>query len=106
MKRAIHLLWLAALLLCPIVLWLLPVEYFNSEGVLACPSRSLFDIECLGCGLTRAVMHFHHFEFQEAIYYHMGVVLFYPFLVWLWQKWVRAELAYFEWFPRGGVAGV
>ena len=49
--------------------------------------------------MTRAVMHFHHFDFTEAIYYNTGVVLIYPFLVWLWQHWLRAELKYLGYLP-------
>ncbi len=94
MKKAIHTAWLIALLVCPIALWLMPVDYFNNGGGLSCPSESWFGIECLGCGMSRAVMHFHHFDFMEAIYYNSLVVVIYPFLIWLWQLWVRAELAY------------
>jgi Ni/Fe-hydrogenase subunit HybB-like protein len=57
-----------------------------------CLSRLLFDIECWGCGMTRAVMHFHHFEFSDAIYYNMGVVLVYPLLIIVWYIWVKAAL--------------
>ena len=44
--------------------------------------------------MTRAVMHLHHLELTEAVYYNPAVVLVYPSLVWLWQHWVRAELRY------------
>ncbi|OAV45470.1 DUF2752 domain-containing protein [Lewinella sp. 4G2] len=101
--KFIHGLWLIALLLTPIVLWVLPVDFFNDTGVVTCPSVMLFDLECWGCGLTRAVMHFHHWEFGEALFYNFAVVFFYPFLVWLWQKWVRAEFRYFE-LLRGKMA--
>jgi len=39
--------------------------------------------------MTRAVMHFHHFEFEEAISYNMGVVLVYPLLIWVWFTWIK-----------------
>lgn len=100
MKKAIHYAWLMALLLCPIVLWVLPVDFFTDGGPIVCPSRALFDIECFGCGITRAVMNFHHFEFTEAIYYNSLVIGVYPFLVWLWQLWVRAELRYLDIWPK------
>lgn len=101
MKKAVHYAWLFALILCPIVLWILPADFFNENTVLACPSQTFFDVECLGCGITRAVMNFHHFDFTEAIFYNALVIAVYPFLVWLWQLWVRAELRYLNIWPKG-----
>ena len=94
LTTTVHYLWLAALLLCPLVLWLLPADFFNDGNGLGCPSRWLLDVECPGCGMTRAVMHLHHLDLTEAIYYNLGVVVVYPFLVWLWQHWVRAEVRF------------
>lgn len=79
--------WLIALLIFPIVLWVLPADFFD-EGQAVCPSRVFFDIECLGCGMTRAVMHMHHFDYEEAFYYNYGVLLVYPILVIIWGFWV------------------
>lgn len=95
--KTIHWLWLIALLLAPIVLWILPADFFD-EGVVLCPTASLLGFECFACGITRAVMHFHHFDFSEALYYNLLVVLVYPFLIWLWQYWVRAELRHLKLF--------
>lgn len=79
--------WLFALLIFPIVLWILPPDFFD-EGPAVCPSRVFFDIECFGCGMTRAVMHLHHFDYEEAFYYNYGVLLIYPALVIVWGFWV------------------
>jgi len=46
------------------LLWL-PADYFD-KGETICPSKRFLDIECLGCGLTRACMHLIHFDFSEA----------------------------------------
>ena len=83
-------LWLFALIITPIVLWILPGDFFDDGELVVCLSRSLFDIECLGCGMTRAVMHFHNFQFEDAIFYNTGVLFIYPFLVWLWFSWTKA----------------
>ena len=86
--------WITLVLMIafPFFLWIVPSGTFDDTGVIICPSRFLFDIECFGCGMTRAVMHFHHFEFEEAVYYNMFVVLIYPGLVWVWFRWVRQIL--------------
>jgi Protein of unknown function (DUF2752) len=89
MKKNIDKIWLPLLLLEPIVLWLLPGDFFDNTGFELCPSKALFNIECLGCGMTRAVMHFHHFEFSDAIFFNYGVVAIYPALVVVWFIWVK-----------------
>jgi hypothetical protein len=86
--RAINIAWLILLILAPLVLWLLPAGFFDSEdGLVLCPSRALFNFECLGCGMTRAVMHFHHFEFDDAIYFNRASFIVYPALVVVWTMW-------------------
>jgi len=76
--------WAGILLLAPIVLWILPADYFDNSERIICPSRALFEVECPGCGLTRGVMHLHHFDFEEALYFNNLVFIVYPALVILW----------------------
>jgi hypothetical protein len=73
-KRNITVLWLIALLLVPIILWILPGDFFDDGDLIICPSRFLFDIECFGCGMTRAVQHMHNFQWDDAVYYNTGVL--------------------------------
>lgn len=82
--------WFAALSLFPFVLWLLPAGFFDRTGLELCPSKFFFDIECFGCGITRAVMHLHHLDWREAVYYNNLVVIVYPALVATWFIWWRA----------------
>lgn len=86
-NRPIQIAWLIALLLTPIILWILPGGFFDDSNVIICPSRLLFDFECFGCGMTRAVQHMHNFEFEDALYYNMGVVAVYPGLIYVWGLW-------------------
>lgn len=65
----------AALLLLPLVLMLMPADYFD-EGESICLSVQLFDTECYGCGLTRSIMHLLHFDLHESVYYNpLGIVV-------------------------------
>jgi len=88
-KNNLDKIWLALLLITPIVLWLLPGDFFDNTGIEICPSKALFNVECLGCGMTRAVMHMHHFQFSDAIFYNYGVVAIYPALVIVWFIWAK-----------------
>lgn len=78
--------WLAALLVTPLALWALPADYFD-EGESMCPSVQLFDVECWGCGSTRAVQHLHHAELGDALYFHGFAPGIYLLLVALWCLW-------------------
>lgn len=80
--------WLIALLIFPIFLWILPANFFDEGTTILCPSRFLFDIECYGCGITRAVMHMHHFEFGDAAYFNLLSFVVYPGLIFVWGDWV------------------
>lgn len=84
----VNLSWMAALLAFPIILWLMPANFFDDTGVDICPSKLFFDVECFGCGMTRATMHMHHFEWQEAVYYNTGIMAVYPALVIVWALWL------------------
>lgn len=81
--------WLAALLIFPIVLWIMPADFFDNSTTVLCPSRLFFDVECFGCGITRAIMHIHHFDFEEALYYNGLSFILYPGLIAVWALWVR-----------------
>jgi hypothetical protein len=87
----VNLIWLIALVLFPIVLWLMPSDFFDNTGFEICPSKLFFDVECFGCGMTRAVMHMHHLDWMNAIfYYNYGIVIVYPALIILWFIWLKA----------------
>lgn len=84
--------WLIALGIFPLVLWLMPSTTFDESEVIVCPSRLLFDAECPGCGMTRGVMHMHHFEWADALYFNLGSPVAYVALIGLWLYWVYAAM--------------
>jgi Protein of unknown function (DUF2752) len=89
MRKKIDKAWLVLLLIAPFVLWILPGDFFDNTGIEICPSKLFFNFECLGCGMTRAVMHMHHFQFEDAIFFNYGVVAIYPLLIVIWFIWVK-----------------
>ncbi len=69
----------------PFVLILLPSDYFD-KGESICLSKMLAGMECYACGLTRATMHFVHFEFQKAWEFNKLSFIVVPMLFPLWLK--------------------
>ena len=57
----------------------LPKEYFD-KGESLCLSKRLLDMECLGCGLTRATMYLIHGDWREEIYYNPLALLTTPIM--------------------------
>ncbi|HIA37160.1 MAG TPA: DUF2752 domain-containing protein [Flavobacteriales bacterium] len=87
------------LLSIPISLIALPENFFDT-GKSICISVVLFDKECYGCGMTRAIMHIIHFDFQRALDFNrLGFVVF-PLLVMLWLKLIFGTfgIKLFKWF--------
>ncbi len=68
-----------------LVLLILPADYFD-EGQSVCVSVLLFDLNCYGCGMTRAVQHFIHLEFATAAEYNKLVFIVFPLLVFMIVK--------------------
>ena len=73
-----------------IILWgiiftliLIPREIIFGENVFFsfCIHQVLLDFECPGCGMTRAVYSFLHFEFLESLKLNFAVVGLIPFLI-------------------------
>ena len=73
------------LFLSPIILLILPADFFDSGNTI-CLSVFFFDVEYYGCGMTRELMHFIHFEFNKAMEFNKLVILVFPFLFLLCLK--------------------
>ena len=69
----------------PLILLILPSTFFD-KGESLCLSKSLAGYECYACGLTKATMHFVHFEFQKAWDFNKLVFIVVPMLFPLWVK--------------------
>ncbi|MBS7785789.1 DUF2752 domain-containing protein [Flavobacterium sp. CYK-55] len=72
-------------IIAPLVLLLLPVTFFDT-GESICLSKMLANTECYACGMTKATMHFIHFDFQKAWDYNKLSYIVVPLLFPLWLK--------------------
>jgi len=82
---------LCFLVVTPIIIFLLPIDYFDQGGSI-CLSQVLFDQECYACGLTRGCKHLLHLDLENAFAYNMGSFLALPLVSFLWLKWFLSEL--------------
>jgi hypothetical protein len=72
--------YLAVLLIIPLVLLLLPSTFFDN-GDSVCMSVVFFDMECYACGMTRAIQHIIHFDFFVAYQFNKLSVIVFPLFV-------------------------
>ena len=85
MKRIGFLLLLGGMIIIPIVLIILPPNFFDN-GQSICLSVLLFDKSCLGCGMTRAIQHLIHLDFTSAYNFNKISFLVFPILIFFWIK--------------------
>ena len=76
------------------MLLLLPATIFDS-GPTICISKLITDIDCPGCGITRAVQHALHLDFQKAWDYNKIIIVIAPLLIWVYFQEVKTSYTYF-----------
>jgi len=70
------------------VLLILPADFFD-DGESMCLSVILLDTECPACGMTRAIQHLLHFNFETASQYNKLAFIVLPILIVVWVIEVR-----------------
>ena len=82
-------------------LFFLPADYFD-KGQSMCLSMVFFDLECLGCGLTRGILHLMHLDIQTAWEFNKLSFIILPIgiLLWIHLLGVLIERPYLPFFKR------
>ena len=90
---------LVMLLMLPVLLMLLPVDFFD-RGRSICIYTNITGKNCYGCGMTRALMHILHFDFTAAWAYNKLAFAVFPLIALFYLKWVFALLGVriLKWF--------
>ena len=88
MIKKIQTLYLIFLIVIPFIFIFLPKDFFNS-GESICLSIVFFKKECYGCGMTRAIQHLIHLDFNGA--YQLNKLSFFvlPTLIYLLLKEIK-----------------
>jgi len=82
MKKLLLKLYLFFLVALPLILIILPANFFDS-GQSMCLSIIILDRECYACGMTRAVQHLIHFDFISAYNFNKISFIVVPLLIYL-----------------------
>ena len=85
MKKKYLKIYLAVLLIIPLVLLILPSTFFDN-GDSVCMSVVFFDRECYACGMTRAIQHLIHFDFFIAFQLNKLSVIVLPLIIFSYFK--------------------
>ncbi len=73
------------------MVYLIPNELIF-EGNTVCIFKSLFDIECFGCGMTRAIYLLLHGDINGAVEYNWRVIIILPLLLTLYIDYIISRL--------------
>lgn len=68
------------MIIFPIIVLLIPVDYVEANPI-PCVFRTFFNIECIGCGMTRASLNLLHFNFAKAYEYNRLVFIVLPLVI-------------------------
>ncbi len=77
---------LALYILAALALFCIPREWMQDEGESVCLSKRLFNMECYGCGLTRATLAIIHGDFAAAWALNSRAFIVVPLLAFLYLK--------------------
>ena len=57
-----------------------------------CQWKLITGQDCIGCGITRAIISILKFNFKEAIEYNPLVIIVFPLLIYVWIKYIYRHL--------------
>jgi hypothetical protein len=79
--------------------FVVPTSYFES-GQSLCLVKSIFGVDCPGCGMTRALSALAHGDFVSAIQFNRSVVIIGPLLSFTLIRALLEELSGFSGLVR------
>jgi hypothetical protein len=77
-------------ILIPLAFALVPTLFLES-GHSLCLIKLVFGIECLGCGMTRAISSVLHGDIVSAFQHNKLVIVVFPLLCYIWLQHVIEE---------------
>lgn len=84
-SRQFRILELTGIFLIPVLFFVVPLDWVKEQHSV-CLFKMVTGNECIGCGMTRAVLSVFHFRFEDAIMFNKLVIIVFPLLVFIWAK--------------------
>ena len=76
----------------PLFMLIVPLSSLESYPSL-CLFKNIAGIDCIGCGMTRAVSSLLHGDAEKAYRYNRLVVIVFPLLLYSWMTFISKEWA-------------
>ncbi|MDR2868809.1 MAG: DUF2752 domain-containing protein [Bacteroidales bacterium] len=71
--------------LLPFMLYFVPLKWLTGPHTI-CLFKNIFGRDCIGCGITRAVISTLQFDFAGAFHFNKLIVIVFPLMLYLWVK--------------------
>jgi hypothetical protein len=84
-RKVLITIFIVILAAIPVVFLILPANYFDGKESI-CLSQVIFETECYGCGMTKAIQHLIHFYVSNALKYNYLSIIVLPLIAYLWLK--------------------
>jgi hypothetical protein len=67
------------------LLFIVPFDWIKEQHSV-CIYKLVTGHECIGCGMTRAVLSVIHLQFENAFKFNKLVIIVFPLLAYIWAK--------------------
>lgn len=84
-NRQLRILEITGIILIPVILLIIPLDWVKEQHSV-CLFKMVTGNECIGCGMTRAVLSVMHLKFEDALMFNKLVIIVFPLLVFIWAK--------------------
>jgi len=86
-EKQFVLLKIVIIIFAPILLIVVPTAYVEN-GPSICIFKNIFNFDCPGCGMMRAISCVFHLQFIKAFNYNKMIIIIFPLLTYIYIKYI------------------
>lgn len=79
------------ILILPLVLYLIPINYIEANPA-PCIYRIILHRNCIGCGMTRAVLNLINLNISRAFFYNKLVIIVFSLIYFCYGKYILKHI--------------